>query len=158
MKALMLLCLLALSSLALARGDTPELPGDVARFVTAAQREILIAAPVLRVPEVANALRLALVGRGVKIYAVTGKTSARDAGSYWWSLERAGLQLRTVARVTGFELIVDERVRVTGDLIGRALEPGEANDATLERGSGARRAAERFRRLWATAVPHKGTP
>jgi hypothetical protein len=74
---------------------------DVVGYIATAQREIFLAAPVLRVKDIAEALRIAKVERGVKVYLLTGQRSNRDAASYWWSLHAAGCELRTVETVRG---------------------------------------------------------
>ena len=79
---------------------------DVAGFIRSAQQEVLIAAPVLRVREVANELHIAIQKRHVRVRVVTGIESVKDAGSYWWTLQQDGAEIRTVTTVTGFALTV----------------------------------------------------
>jgi uncharacterized protein len=107
-------------------------PQQIAQYIDAAQLEVIVAAPVLRVTEVADALRRASAKRGISVKVLTGAESLRDAASYFWVLKLAGAEVRTVSSVKGFELILDRRTRITGDLIGRLLGPDELVQATLE--------------------------
>ena len=108
-------------------------PQQIAQSIDAAQFEVIVAAPVLRVPEVADALRRASAKRGISVKVLTGTESLRDAASYFWVLKLAGAEVRTVSSVKGFELILDRQTRITGDVIGRLLGPDELVQATLER-------------------------
>lgn len=128
----------------------------MASYIGAAQREVLVAAPVLRVRVIAEALRVAVIERGVTVKLLTGVRSANDAGSYWWGLSAAGATLRGVGVVSGFEVVIDRRLRLTGDAIGRALEPGEPLRVQLERGVGVESRARAWERLWEQAKPLKG--
>lgn len=131
-------------------------PVEMASYIGAAQREVLVAAPVLRVRVIAEALRVAVIERGVTVKLLTGVRSANDAGSYWWGLSAAGATLRGVGVVSGFEVVIDRRLRLTGDAIGRALEPGEPLRVQLERGVGVESRARAWERLWEQAKPLKG--
>jgi hypothetical protein len=142
----LLTALLALASPSLAQGL--ETPAQVAALVDSAQREVILVAPVLRVKPIADALRRAVVERDVSVKLLTGRESVNDGASFWWGLERAGAQLRTVGEVQGFELIVDRVVRVTGDAIGRVLSPTERADLEIERGPGVALSAQRALRAW----------
>ena len=124
---------------------------DVVGFIRAAQREVLIAAPVLRVREIASAVHNAIQKRHVRVRVITGVESVRDAGSYWWTLQQVGAEIRTVATVKGFALIVDHRVAITGDLIGRILEPDEPNLAKIERGNLIVPLIEKWEAVWSQA-------
>jgi hypothetical protein len=128
---------------------------DVVGYIATAQREILLAAPVLRVKEIAQALRVAKAERGVNIHLLTGSRSHRDAASYWWSLHAAGLELRSVGSVTGYAILIDRRLRIAGDLIGRALEPDEPQLLEVQRGD-VSFFVNRFLQVWRTAKPEKG--
>jgi hypothetical protein len=128
---------------------------DVAGLIDSAQREVIVVAPVLRVKVIANALRKAVVERGLSLKILTGSSSVRDGASYWWGLQQAGADLRTVSSVTGYEVIVDRQVRVSGDLIGRILSPTELANTVLERGAGVQVSAARVLRVWEMASVFK---
>ena len=155
MKRLVLLSLICCVTTAVA-GPRDPTPSEMAGYIGTAQREVLLAAPVLRVRMVAEALRVAMNERGVTVKLLTGVRSANDAGSYWWGLSAAGATLRGVGVVSGFEVVIDRRLRLTGDAIGRALEPDERVTVRLERGSGVETHARAWKRLWARAKPLKG--
>lgn len=142
---------LVLTPFASAQASEVRTVWDVARLVDSAQREVIVVAPVLRVKLIADALRKAVVERGLSLKVLTGASSVRDGASYWWGLQQAGAQVRTVSSVTGYEVIVDRRVRVSGDLIGRMLSPTELANTVLERGAGVQVNAVRVLRVWATA-------
>ncbi len=128
---------------------------DVAALIDSAQREVIVVAPVLRVKAIANALRKAVVERGLSLKILTGSASVRDGASYWWGLQQAGAQVRTVSSVTGYEVIVDRQVRVTGDLIGRILSPTELGNTVLEKGALVQVNAMRVLRVWENATSFK---
>ncbi len=128
---------------------------DVATLIDSAQREVIVVAPVLRVKAIADALRKAVVERGLSLKVLTGISSVRDGASYWWGLQQAGAQVRTVSSVTGYEVIVDRQTRVTGDLIGRILGPTELGNTVLERGVGVQVNAARVLRVWEKATSFK---
>jgi hypothetical protein len=107
-------------------------PQEIAQFIDAAQVEVIVVLPVLRVPEVADALRRASAKRGLSVKVLSGTESLRDGASFFWVLKLAGAELRTVSRVQGFELVLDRQTRITGDVIGRPLEPSELVRSTLE--------------------------
>ena len=144
---------LALSCLGLAQASSLG-PPELARLIDAAQAEVLVAAPVLRVPEVADALRRAVVRRGVRVRLLTGTQSLRDGASYFWGLRLAGAEVRTISRVSGFELIVDRRVRITGDAVGRVPFPGQV-EMTLESGD-VPGAVRLWLAMWARGAPAQG--
>jgi phytoene dehydrogenase-like protein len=129
---------------------------EIAAYINAAQRSVWVAAPVLRVKAVADALRIAKLERGLEIRLLTGVESVRDAGSYWWSLREAGASLRGVSIVRGFEVLIDQKIHLRGDLIGRVLAPGEARTITIERGAALTTRVASWERLWSLAQPLKG--
>ena len=125
---------------------------DVAGYVRASQTEILIAVPVLRVSEIANELHLFLRKSRVKVRIITGLDSVVDSASYFWTLQRDGAIVRTVPSVSGFEMILDGQVRITGDFIGKILAPDEINLARVERGAAVAAYVKHFEQFWATAI------
>ena len=135
----------------LAQVAAPATPDAVAQFIHSAQLEVILAAPVLRVPEVADALRRAVVERGVSVKILTGDSSLGDGASFWWGLQRAGADLRLVREVRGYELFIDGSTRLSGDLIGRVLSPNEGAEVTLERDATVSARADRLRSIWAKA-------
>ena len=125
------------------------MPQRIAQYIDAAQFEVIVAAPVLRVPEVADVLRRACAKRGVSVKVLTGVESVRDAASFFWVLKLAGAEVRTVSSVQGFELILDRQTRITGDVIGRLLGPDEVLKATVaQRAHGY---AKALLKVWAKA-------
>lgn len=135
----------------LAQVTAPATPEALAQFIHSAQVEVILAAPVLRVPEVADALRRAVVERGVSVKILTGSSSLNDGASFWWGLQRAGADLRLVREVRGYEVFIDGSTRLSGDLIGRVLSPNERGDVTLEHDATVSPRADRLRSIWAKA-------
>jgi len=101
------------------RGVVVEQKSIVAAIDDAAL-EVILAAPLLRSPSVARALKNTYE-RGVPVYLVTASSTVLDPRSYWGSLGLAGLSLFTVPRVRGYELVIDGRVYFSGPLV--ALPP-----------------------------------
>jgi phosphatidylserine/phosphatidylglycerophosphate/cardiolipin synthase-like enzyme len=98
----------------------------VVEVIRAATSEVLIASDTLQSQEVADALRAALVTRGVAVYLLIPAQNAAAPASYAASLAHAGAQVRLVEVGGGF-LIVDRRFVVAGPLIGSSAQVGVAS-------------------------------
>jgi hypothetical protein len=92
-------------------------PGELALTVGIATREILVTSDVLRTTEVAEALREAMVRRGVTVYIMTSPENVEENASYFASLALAGANVR-LGPVGGSFMIVDRRYTMVGSLIG----------------------------------------
>lgn len=90
---------------------------DVIAYVDAAQSEILLSAYVLRVQGIAEALRRAVVERGVQAYILTTTAGLNEGASYAKSLALAGAHVRS-GYANAELLIVDRYYVVNGPLIG----------------------------------------
>lgn len=102
---------------------------DVVAYVDAAQSEILLSAYMLRVQGVAEALRRAIVERGVQAYILTTNAGLSEGASYGKSLALAGAHVRS-GYANAELLIVDRYYVVNGPLIGVQSMP-EGMDPTF---------------------------
>ncbi len=105
---------------------------EVAQAIASASSEIMLATDVLRSEEIAEALRLAIVNRGVPVYILTPEESVEDAASYLVGLALAGANLRT-GPVEGSFVTLDRQSVVVGVLVSGVVGlPGyEEKDRTI---------------------------
>jgi hypothetical protein len=100
-------------------------PAELAQVVALATQEVLVTSDILRTTEVAEALREAMVRRGVMVYIMTSLENVEENASYFASLSLAGANVR-LGPVAGSYLIIDRRYTVMGSLIGSL---GQSPDA-----------------------------
>lgn len=128
-------CLLLLGSVALAQTDwmpppptgaqTLGTPVEVVQTLDTASQEVMLAAPLLRSEEVADALRKALIERGVPVYILAPVGGIEDPASYFMSLALTGASV-SVAPVDEAFIVVDRTVLVQGPLLsGETTLPGQ---------------------------------
>ena len=134
-------CLLLLGSIALAQTDwTPPPPpgaqtlaeyGELVQTLATAKEELMLATDVLQAKEVAEAVRIAMVERGVEVYLLVPPEAMADPASFFISLAFAGANVRLVPFEGNFA-IVDRRVLVSGPMLaGLTQLPSEAPEPTL---------------------------
>lgn len=104
-------------------------PNDVVSYVDAAQSEILLSAYMLRVQGIAEALRRAVIERGVHVYILTTPAGLTESASYAKSLALAGAYVRS-GYANAELLVVDRYYVVNGPLIGVQSMP-EGMDPTF---------------------------
>lgn len=92
-------------------------PNDVAAYIDAAQSELLISAYMLRVQAIAEAVRRAVVERGVQTYILTTEAGLHESASYAKSLALAGAFVRS-GYANADLVIVDRYYVVQGPLVG----------------------------------------
>lgn len=102
---------------------------DVVAYVDAAQSEILLSAYMLRVQSIAEALRRAVVERGVQTFILTTPAGLNESASYGKSLALAGANVRS-GYANAELLVVDRYYVVNGPLIGVQSMP-EGLDPTF---------------------------
>lgn len=131
-----MLVLVVLAAFAVAQGQAPEeqeppsyrilgSSADVALVISMATEELMVTADVMRSEEVAEALRQAMVTRGVPVYIMTLPENVEENASYFASLALAGANVR-LSQVQGNFIVVDRRMVVAGPMVaGLALLPGE---------------------------------
>ena len=131
---------LVLTSLSFAQTGEPWLPpnaqpltdeSEVVQTISTASEELMVAASLLRSSGVADALRVAVVKRGVAVYILTPAESVADPASYTASLSLAGASVK-LAPVSDSFILVDRQVAVVGPLIsGLSALPGEEMPPTF---------------------------
>jgi hypothetical protein len=105
---------------------------EVAQAINSASSEIMLATDVLRSQEIAEAIRVAVVNRGVAVYILTPAESVEDSASYLVSLALAGANVR-LGPVEGSFVTLDRQSVVVGVLVSGVMGlPGyEAKDRTM---------------------------
>lgn len=127
---------------------------DVAGIVAQATGEVLLATDVLRTEAVAEALRQAMVVRGVPVFVLVPPAAAEENASYVAGLAHAGAAVR-LSEVAGSFLVVDRRYTVAGPLIGGLGEAaGQVPTIIVDDPSFAARFVEGFRQSFAAAQPY----
>lgn len=103
--------------------------GEVSDLIDVATGEILLVTDVLRSQGLADALREAMVVRGVAVYVLTSAATVEERPSYVASLAYVDANVR-LAEVGGSFIVIDRRYTVTGPLIG-SLGQGETGAPTM---------------------------
>jgi hypothetical protein len=105
---------------------------EVAQAINSSSSEIMLAASVLRSPEIAEALRAAMVTRGVAVYILAPEENVVEDASYFASLAMAGASV-ALGPVEGSFLTIDRTTLVAGVLVSGVVGlPGyEAKDQTV---------------------------
>lgn len=99
---------------------------DVVQTIRTASQELMLATPFLYSSQVADALRVAMVERGVTVYILAPTVGIEDQGSYLLGLALAGAAL-SVAPVEDAFAVVDRTVLVLGPLlVGKTPLPGQS--------------------------------
>jgi len=118
-------------TLLLTLGATAQ--AEAAHLISTARSEIMLAAPTLRSQAVAEALRQALVVRGVAVFLLVDAELLEERASYVLTLALAGAQVR-LAPITEGVLIIDRHTALRGgfwELEGAALPTQISQDAAL---------------------------
>ncbi len=90
---------------------------EIVSVIDLATSEVLVATDTLRAEEVAEALREAVVVRGVPVFILVPQLKVEENASYVAGLAHAGANVR-LSEIGGSFLIVDRRYTVAGPLIG----------------------------------------
>ena len=136
-RTLLLATLVAMSAQAFAQAPLPTntemrmitTSNDVLPYIDAGTQEVLVSAYMLRVQDVAEALRRAMVERGVAVYILTTTDGLNENASYAKSLALAGANVRS-GYANAELLIVDRYYVINGPLIGVHSMP-EGMDPTF---------------------------
>jgi len=118
-------------TLLLTLGATAQ--AEALHLISTARSEIMLAAPTLRSQAVAEALRQALVVRGVAVFLLVDANLLEERASYVLTLALAGAQVR-LAPVNEGVLIIDRQTALRGgfwELEGAALPTQISQDAVL---------------------------
>ena len=100
--------------------STVTTQAEVAQLIASATNEILFATPKLLSHTLAEALREAMVVRGVDVYLLVSPDAADGRASYVMSLQLAGARVRLATLAESY-LVVDRQGLVNGPLLA-ALE------------------------------------
>jgi phosphatidylserine/phosphatidylglycerophosphate/cardiolipin synthase-like enzyme len=107
---------------------------DVVPYIDAASQEILVSAYMLRSQVIAEALRRAIVERGVKVYILTTDNGLHEGASYAKSLALAGAFVRS--GYANAEILVSDRYyTISGPLIGMSVVLPQVDPTFLVMGS-----------------------
>ena len=90
---------------------------QISQQIALATEELLLATDLLRSEVIAEALREALVVRGVAVYLLIPETHAEENASYVASLAYTGANVR-LSEIGGSFLVIDRRITIAGELIG----------------------------------------
>lgn len=93
-----------------------EHPNDIARVIDATRQEILLSAPIVRHEAVADALRRAIVNRGVQVFIMVSPFGANAPDSYVHALSLIGANVRVGPDTDPF-LIADRATILSGPLL-----------------------------------------
>jgi hypothetical protein len=104
-------------------------PAELAQLVARSTDEILLAVPVLRSRIVADALREAMVVRGVRVYALVPREGIEARAAYLVSLQLAGARVR-LGSVRESLLVLDRQEVVVGPLLAAPDVPREGEVAS----------------------------
>lgn len=107
-----------------------ETPQQIAEVIQTASSELLISAPTIQHLEIAEALRTAMVERGVPTFILTTVAGANEPSSFIHSLFLMGAHIRIVSSAEPF-IIVDRTYVVAGPLIARPKAPTAVENETF---------------------------
>lgn len=117
MKAIktLLLTLVALS----AQAQNPNPPGSLTTVLLQAQTQIMLAAPALASKEVAEALRIAALERGIKVFVMVDKSRVQAPSSYTVGLSLLpGIAIKIYQGLNNHVAIVDNHTLIRGGALG----------------------------------------
>lgn len=98
--------------------------------IGASTQELLLVTHVFRNEAVSNAVKDAILKRGVKVYVLVPKNLVTDLSSYFGTLAQAGAVIH-IQEATGAFLVVDRKYVVQGSLLGSLPETQPATPTML---------------------------
>ena len=153
MRRLFVLCI-AVSGIALAQLPVTVNADDISSSIRAAQREVLLSAPVLTGENVQAALREVAVTRGVRVFVLVDMTSAWAQDSYAPSLVLSGnVTVRLSQDVTPSALVIDRDLVIEGPLIAQAAGVLAAPTYAYRDAAAALARVRRFNTSWQQGSP-----
>ena len=112
-------------------GQLLSVEADIIAALNAATEELMIATPQLLAPKIADAVRVALVERGVSVYILSPTEGIEAPASYLASLSLAGAALRVAPAYEPF-IVIDRQSVLAGALISEGTKvPGQSAGATF---------------------------
>ena len=133
-------------------------PDEVAQVIHAATTELLLVTDTFRNETLADAVRLALLERGVPVFIVVPEDLVTDLSSYFGTLERAGASIR-LQETTGAFLVVDRQHVIQGPLLSTLEAAPQPSPTMLVSNTDyADQLAQRFIDAFEEAVPWTHEP
>lgn len=128
-----LLLLSVLSTLSLAQ-DVLTRPitqsEEIAEVINASTQELLLVADTFRNKTLSDAVRLAVLERGVKVFVLAPESLVQDLSSYFGTLSRAGATIH-LQEATGAFLVIDRQYVIQGSLLSELENPEMATQTML---------------------------
>jgi hypothetical protein len=132
-KYIALLLLFALSTLSLAQ-DVVTRPlsksEEIAEIINACTQELLLVTDTFRNKTLADAVRVAALERGVKVFVLVPEPLVQDLSSYFGTLSQAGATIHLQDATGGF-LIIDRKYVVQGALLSELENPQSTTQTML---------------------------
>jgi hypothetical protein len=97
--------------------------------ISASTQELLLVTDVFRNEAVSDAVKDALLKRGVKVYVLAPQDLVTDLSSYFGTLSEAGAVIHT-QEATGAFLVIDRKYVVQGPMLG-GLPKGQPSTPTM---------------------------
>ena len=105
-------------------------PDEIAQVISAATTELLLITDTFRNETLADAIRLALLERGVPVFIVVPEDLVTDLSSYFGTLERAGASIH-LQETTGAFLVVDRQHVIQGPMLSTLETAPQASPTML---------------------------
>ena len=133
-------------------------PDEVAQVISTSTAELLLVTDTFRSETLADAVRVALLERGVQVFVVVPEALVTDLSSYFGTLERAGASIR-LQETTGAFLVVDRQHVIQGPLLSTLEAAPQASPTMLiSNADYAEQLAERFIDAFKGATPWTHEP
>jgi phosphatidylserine/phosphatidylglycerophosphate/cardiolipin synthase-like enzyme len=120
-----LLLLSVLSTLGLAQ-DVVTHPlsksEEIAEVINASTQELLLVTDTFRNKSLADAVRVAALERGVKVFVLVPEALVQDLSSYFGTLSQAGATIH-LQEATGAFLVIDRKYVIQGNLLSELENP-----------------------------------
>lgn len=128
-----LLLLSVMSTLSLAQEVVTRPIGEakeIAEVINASTQELLLVTDTFRNETLADAVRVAALERGVKVFVLAPEALVQDLSSYFGTLSQAGATIH-LQDATGAFLVVDRKYVVQGNLLSELENPQTATPTML---------------------------
>jgi hypothetical protein len=122
---IVLLLLPVLSTFSLAQGVVTRplsKSEEIAEVINASTQELLLVTDTFRNKSLADAVRVAVLERGVKVFVLAPETLIQDLSSYFGTLSQAGATIH-LQEATGVFLVIDRKYVIQGALLSNLENP-----------------------------------
>jgi hypothetical protein len=103
---------------------------EMAEVINASTQELHLVTDVFRNKVLADAVRVAVLERGVKAFVLAPETLIQDLSSYFGTLSQAGAAIH-LQDATGAFLVIDRKYVIQGQLLSELETPGISTPTTL---------------------------